>query len=57
MSHYNRLRVFVLMLTQHHPHPTNIIGLKLLLKLGLDLDPDRSKHSSDFIFKKMPVAF
>ena len=37
--------------------PANIIGLKLLLKLGLDLDPDKSIHSSDFVFKRMPVAF
>ena len=37
--------------------PANIIGLKLLLKLGLDLDPDKNEHSSNFIFKRMPVAF
>ena len=37
--------------------PANIIGLKLLLRLALELGPDRSLHDSDFVFKKMPVAF
>lgn len=38
--------------------PANIIGLKLLMKLGLDLDPDKSvQTTSGFVFKKMPDAF
>jgi hypothetical protein len=36
--------------------PANIIGLKLLLRLGLDLDPDKSMYNSSFVLKNMPFA-